>query len=143
VGDFSDERFAIEDRFSIGWGSTTPVRFENDGSAAPVALPSVALVIRDGRGDAVTLGPYPLHRFVGVVITQIFVAEGTGHAQLRAYADQVAAIWRDGVGRGAQITAGTNSTLTFWTPYFEMAGPRTGYLQGNVTVPFYRDVIYV
>jgi len=142
MGDFTDTRAVIEGRFASGWGSTTPVRWENAPFLPPAESPYVALFIRDGYGQPIALGPHPLHRFLGVVITQVFVAEGDGNGAARSLGDQVAAVWRDSEGRGVQLAVGTNGVLTFSTPYLEVIGARNGFWQANVSAPFTRDQIY-
>lgn len=132
---FADEAKAIESRMQANW-STTPVKYEGVPFAA-VVTPYVALFVRDGEGQQISLGTVALRRWVGVIIIQVFVPEDTGTRQARIYADGVGAIFDR-----AQFSVDNSGTIRCRIPSVEMIGVRDGWLQINVTIPFIRDRQY-
>lgn len=123
------ERATCESLFATGWGSTTPIDYENVPFTAPSAAPWVRIVIRPGPAvTGGTTGSTALNVTTGRVWVQVFVPEGTGTDKARQLADSAASIF------GHQRSNG----LLFLTPEFTAVGVANGYFQYNVSVPYRR-----
>ena len=134
---FEEFRDFAETKFGTDWTST-PIEFENIPestalvSAKESKSPWVRFTIRDGDGQRKTIGSdSPVNRYVGVIIVQIFVAQKTGTATARGYADDVAADWN----------GFTQPCLEFRTPSIAVPGEIGGWFQINVSIPFQNDEI--
>lgn len=134
---FANERAAIESRFAANW-TTTRIKYENTQFEQPKTA-WVALFILNGDGQQISLGlsPNPLHRYVGVIMVQIFLPESSGTQTGRAYADTIASVFRR-----AQFSNGSSGTITCRTPSISPGNLRDGWFQINVTCPFQRDVYH-
>lgn len=132
---FADERAAIEARFAANW-STTRVKYENTQFEQPRTA-WVALFILNGDGRAISIGNDPLHRYAGVISVQVHVPESSGTQTGRAYADTIAAIFRN-----RQFSNGSSGTITCRVPSIGIPVVRDGWYQINVTCPYQRDVYH-
>lgn len=132
---FADFAKAIESRLQTNW-TTTPIKFESV-PFREMADAYVALFIRDGEGNQISLGTPALRRWPGIVIIQVLVKEDTSTRVARGYADTIAAIF-DRV----QFSVDGSGTITCATPSIQIIGTRDGYFQLNVTVPYHRDKQY-
>ncbi len=132
---FEDAAKAIESRLQANW-STTPIKFENAPFAETTSA-YVALYIRDGEGNQVSLGTPALRRWPGLIIVQVFVPENTGTRKAREYADDIGPIF-DRV----QFSSGGSGTITCRTPSIDVIGLKFGWWQVNVTVMFSRNRQY-
>lgn len=135
---FKDAVTAIENRMSANW-TTTPVKYESVPFKETVAA-YVALFIRDGEGNQISLGGSTepvVHRWPGVIIVQVFVPQDSSIRTAREYADGIGAIFHR-----AQFSSGGSGVITCRVPSVEMIGVRNGWLQANVTIPFHRDKQY-
>lgn len=136
MGQFAEERKAIEGRFSSNW-TTTSIKYENVPFTQPTTA-WVALFIRNGAGGRNSIGTTtPRRRFFGSIIIQIFVLPLSGSATARGYADTIAAIYRD-----ASFACGSTGTIVCQEPAIETLGERNGWFQVNVTVPYRRDDVF-
>ncbi len=129
---WASERTAIESRLNANW-TTTPIKYE----WAPfqeTRNPYVALFIRNGDRNQITLGSNPTVRSISLVIVQIFVPQEQGTALAKTYADSIAAIF-DRV----QIVTADSNLISFQTASAEAVGELEGWSQFNVTIPFSRD----
>ena len=132
---WADERRAIESLFATGWGSTTPVQYDN----APFRQPTTAWVrftILDGEGQQISLGSTAVHRWHGLIKVNIFTPAAGGTATARGYADTVAEIFRR-----VRTSYGNSGTIEFGTPTLERVGgeDETAWHHMVVTTPFRRD----
>lgn len=128
----ASERTAIESRLQANW-STTPIKYE----WAPFQethAPYIALFIRNGERNQITLGGNPTVRSISLVIVQIFVPAEQGTSLAKTYADSIAAIF-DRV----QLMTGDSNLISFQTASAEAVGEVDGWAQVNVTIPFSRD----
>ncbi len=126
---------AIETRLQANW-STTPIKYENAPFPEPTAA-YVALFIRDGEGNQISLGSPAVRRWPGLIILQIFVPADTGTRKALEYADDLGPIF-DRV----QFSDGESGTITCRTPSTQIIGSRHGWQQVNVTIGFHRDKQY-
>lgn len=129
---WSSERKAIEARFSTNW-TTTPIRYENV-PFVETRTPYVALFIRNGDRNQITLGSNPTIRSVSLIIVQIFVPADHGNVLAKTYADTIAAIFDR-----AQFTTDDSNLISCQTASAESVGQAEGWFQVNVTVPYTRD----
>lgn len=133
---FSDERKAIEKRFSNGWGTTTKIKLENVEFDRP-ATPWVEVTVLTGIGSQINLGmDSPLHRYSGTIVVKIFTKEDLGTGLGRTLADSAASIFRN-----AQFSDGTSGLIRCDTPYLVSQGTNEGWHQLQVRVPYSRDVV--
>ncbi len=132
---FADERAAIEGRFAANWSATT-VKYENIPFTVP-ATSWVALTIRSGVGNQISLGNSPLHRYQGVVFVDIFAPPEGGTEAAKTLADTAEAIFRN-----ASFNQGNSGQLLFRTPYLNVVGERNGWFQLSLTCPYHRDRIH-
>lgn len=87
---------AIEGLFATGWGTTTPVRYDNVPFTAPDSSAWVSVEVWDGRSIKGSLGAgVQLRRSVGTVFVTIYTPINNGSKAARDYADQVVLIFRD------------------------------------------------
>lgn len=137
---FEEFRTFAETKFQTDWAAT-PVEWENFPESAALTAaknaksPWVRFVIRDGSGARKTVGADSrVNRFAGSLIHQIFVAQKTGTAVARDYADAIAGIWDGFSGE---------SDLEFRTPVITNVGDNSGWFQLNVEIGFLNDEIMI
>ena len=127
---FEAERAAIEAKFATGWANRTPVAFDNSRFISPTAGSWVRLTIIPGDSFNASLGVNHV-RNVGIISLQIFVQEDSGTRQARQLADQAATILENQRFNGIRTRAASLARV----------GESGSYLQMNLNVPYYRDVI--
>lgn len=146
---FALTRQAIEARFATAWAiaePTVPVKYQNALFDQPANSEWVALHVLDGPGAQASLETGPFHRYVGVIVIQIFVPENTGTQRARTLGDNAASVFLVS-NRGAAFKAGGGNPLdgsgriTCLTPAIEPGEVNEGWFQMNVNVPYQRDVI--
>lgn len=93
--------------------------------------------IVDGDGEQLSLGSSKHFRTMGLMIVQLFGPLGTGDADLREIADQIAT----GVdGNGINLFRSVKADgLTWRTPSVTNVGRSENWWQINVTCPFYYE----
>lgn len=135
---FADERQGIELRFQTGWGSTTPVKYENVAFTEPKDGPWVFFHIASEDGKQVSLGPVDqvTHRHLGVIVIQVFALKDTGTNDGKLLADQAGEIFRS-----ADFRTPAGARIVCKTPSLEVIGVGQGWYQINVRVPYFRDVV--
>ena len=133
---FEEFRAFVEGKMQTDW-TATPIEFENVNDSAALTTaknnksPWIRFVIRSGDGNLQTIGSNSrLDRFAGNLIAQIFVAQKTGTAIARGYADDIADIWRGYAGQPC---------VQFYTPFSNEIGDNEGWFQINVNIPFLND----
>ena len=94
---FAAERTAIEARFATEWAttshSTVPVAYENvDFSPPATADPWVAIYIRNGAADVVTVGPV-VTRVGGLIQVSVYAPANEGTHEAREIADSAAGVF--------------------------------------------------
>lgn len=135
---------AVENLFSVEWGDTTPVKYDNVPFVTP-ATSWVELTIMDGPSKKMSLGAgVQLRRSLGTVFVTVYCPIDLGSKQARQYADQVVDIFRD-----VQV-----SGITFHEPSKQRRGeshyPNTGasantsgstakWYQMSVAIPYHYD----
>jgi len=132
---YLDERRAFEVRFSTQWGATTLIRWEG----VPFKMPDpsiawVALYVRPGAANRITIGPNPRVRVNGRVIVQVFTPEATSLSVTYGYADTIADIFRE-----AEFSYGNSGLIRCRQPEVAVIGMDSGWLQKNVVCPYIRD----
>ncbi len=128
---WGSERKAVQARLADNW-TTTVIKFEN----VPLKKTYdkyIALFIRHGERDQLTLGSDPTVRSTSLVIIQIFVPKDTGTDLAKAYADTLAALF-DRI----QLIDEESNLLSFETADIEEVGEDGAWYQVNVTVPYTR-----
>jgi hypothetical protein len=122
----SQLRVRFNDQFS-----SAPIAWPNVEFTPPVRSPWVRFNVLDADSFQTTIGATTNnHRFVGIVVINIFVPLDVGNASALAMADVVAAIFRNWCGSTVRCRAASVKDL----------GPDgNGWYQVNVVVPFQRD----
>ena len=134
---FAAERTSIEARFATEWAatdhSTVPVAYENVDFSPPLeADPWVAIYIRNGAADVITIGP-SVTRTGGLIQVSVYAPASEGTHEAREIADSAA-----GVFNIVQFTCGAD-VITTGPAYLSSRGTSDGYHQLDVTIPFQRD----
>ena len=139
---YPNARTALELRLKNGWGTTTPIKWQNVRFDAPVdknsnPLPYIAFILRSGVGEDITLGSdNPWQRWTGIVVIQIFTLENTGMKLATQYAETIKNIY---LTQPRQISYLSSGIIRLFAPYATEVGNVSGYYQTNVTIPFKRD----
>ncbi len=135
---------------------TTPiqlVRFENDGAndldPSKSAEPWLALTIREGDGFAVSIGPEPVRRYVGICIVSIYAPKGQGTGEIRKIASALSTsiLKRNTLPkickeqRESELKEDEYLRILARTGNFAIIGESDRWFQGNLTIPFEFDVI--
>ena len=135
---FAAERKAIEERFLTQWALSTKsavvTLFENSAISPPTEEPFVALYIRSGAGQQISLGSSPLDRYDGLIIVQVFVPEETGTQEAREIADVVETIFKR-----QSFSSGAGGLIRCRLAALDPMGNKAGWLQSNVSIPYQRD----
>lgn len=139
MGQYLDERRAIEGRFGTVWANQTPVKYENDKTQNPAKDPYVTLTILRGEAAVASIGASPLRRYLGIVIVRVFVPEGNGSKRVEELLELAESAFLDSNGAGIQLTSGVKGLITFQTPSPEVAGMGGGFYMSILRVPYYRD----
>jgi len=123
-------RQAIESRLASGW-STTPIAWDNVYFSPPANSPFLRMTILFGEELQVSmLNGYRQH---GIIDISVFVPVGSGTATAYSYADTLS-----GLFRGQQFSGiSCRGAKTTRIPSLEK-----GWVQLNVSIPFYADTIY-
>jgi len=134
---FSDERAAIESRFSANW-TTTDIK--RDG--VPFTQPDndtawVAITVENASEEETTIGSNARHVFRGNIIVQVFTPPHAGSDLARQYADTIATIWRR-----QEFSSGSSGTIWCRTPGIRVIGETDGWYQINVVTEYERHVTY-
>lgn len=131
---YASERAAIEDRWKTLWVDGASPRTETAYENVPIEEPDtswVRLTIKNGEGRQISAGDpgNNTHRYVGVIVIQIFTPAAEGTNAGRVLADHAADVFRNVAFGGVQ------------TKVPHVAGSQSGdkWHQYNVTVPFWRD----
>ena len=135
---FETHRQHIEDRFNTNFATgTTPVQYDNvdfliSGSSTLADNKGLdewcRLTIIPGETTNQTVGA-TRQRSVGVIIVQVFTKTGTGSDRARAIADSIKTVFENKSFNGVRTHATSISRI----------GDSDGYLQINVSTPFYVD----
>jgi hypothetical protein len=140
---FVAERQAIIARLLANW-STTPVRLENQPAnpADNLSAGYVAVCIRDGNGEQVTLGPSPSLRFIGVIFLEVFVPRHAldGDILARTYAENLAAIFRL-VQFQVTYASKPSGLITCYVPEMHSAQDEHEWWKVVVTCPYSRQLV--
>ena len=137
MGNFEDERRAIEQRFQDNF-TTYPVKYENVPFTQPEGNPWVALTILSGGGEIGSLGTgmtSRLERFSGIIQIDIYTPEDDGTKTAREAADTIAAIF-DVV----QFEAGSSGKITTRVPSYSTMGVQNGWHHSVVSVAYHRTI---
>ena len=129
---WASERKAIESRLATNW-ATTPIRYENV-PFQETRDPFIALVIRNGERQQVTLGASPTIRTISIIGINIFVPHESGLSVARTYADTIAAIF-DRV----QFMTDDNNLISCQTATAQSVDAGDGWAQVSLTIPYSRD----
>ena len=132
---FDDAAKAIETRLSAAW-VTTKIRYVN-APFVETRTPYVALFVLDGEGHQISLGAVVLHRWVGVILMQVFVLQDTGTRLAKTYANTLGAVFDR-----AEFSSGASGLIRCRVPSVQEIGITNGWYQLNVSVPFIRDKTY-
>lgn len=127
---YAAERQSIEGLFQTGWGSTTPVAWDNVEYTPVSGTAWVDFRILNGSESAIVISG-DQYRNVGLVNINIFTPEGVGSSSARTLADTAAGIFR-GV---------TVDDITFRAPSIRTLGVMNGWYQTNLSIPFFRDTL--
>jgi len=135
---FEQHRQYIEDRFNTNFATnTTPVQYDNvdfliKGSSTLTDNKGLdewcRLTIIPGLTVNADIGANR-QRSVGVITVQVFTTSGTGSDRARAIADSVKTVFENKSFNGVRTQA---TSIT-------RVGDSEGYLQMNVSTPFYVD----
>jgi len=128
-----DERRAIEGRFSANY-SATPIQYENVPLNEQVTDAWVALFIRHGDSEQVSIGDNPWFRDVSVIMLQMFNPKNKGTARLKQLADLIVPIWRR-----AEFSLDDSGLIRCRAPSVVEVGVQGDWFQANVEVPYIRD----
>ena len=132
----------IEKRFKNQWGSTTVVEYMNVDFTPPANAAFVKLEISDIDSNQITTGcATNLFRTIGFINITILLPVGSGPLQMRTYADQIMAIFRNWSSDGivcmapkAYLSGNRVGKVTL-----EYAGQKRDWMRGIVEVPYRRD----
>ena len=139
MSSFSDELQAIESRFKTQWDagsySAIPVSYENVDFNPPNNALYVAVFVRPGNAEQVSLGSgTQWSRYFGVIIISVFVPANKQRATAHDLANAAANVFHR-----AQFSTGVSGTITCRVPYETVVGTSGGRFQIDVTCPFKRD----
>lgn len=134
---YKQELLDIQSRFDTQFAAAkpgVPIAYENIEFTPPDNAYWVRLYILNGDANQISLGAAKsLHRFVGVIVVQVFGPANEGEAGVRDVADAVANIFR---------AVDFGSGITCRSPTYTRVGVQGAYFQGNVSAPFYRDELF-
>ena len=145
------ERKAIGTLFNTGWGSTTPISYQNRDFSPPEGSEWVRLTINPADSFRIELGTGLKHeRTVGIVQVQVFVPANTGDGRSTELGDMVADIFRDQQVDLLDPSDGVTvmGRIIFRTPTLRPIGVDTRlemkglFYQMNVSVPYVRDSVH-
>jgi len=146
------ERKAIGTLFNTGWGTTTPVSYENRDYRPPASSEWVRLKILAVDSFRTEIGTGARHeRTVGLVTVQVFVPGNTGDGRAFELGDMVADIFRSQQVQLYDPADGVTviGRILFRIPTVRNVGVgdqvrvdntlKGLYYQVNVSVPYLRD----
>lgn len=131
---------AIENLFTSGWGTTTPIKYDNSPFTAPVTA-WVSIETWDGLSKKASLGTVALRRSTGTTFVNIYTPLNKGSKPARLLADTVQSIFRDKQVSG--ITFEEADVRRVGEQYFSINGVQstTQWYQLVVAVPYFHDII--
>lgn len=137
----SSVRAACEMLFQQEWISApatprTPIKFEEVPFKQAAAQRYVALRVVITSGQQMSIGYPALERQRGFVAVEIFTEENVG-----ARVADILADYAQRVFRRRQVKR-NNTVLSFEMGYVLNPGPRLGYVQRNVIMPFDADELF-
>ncbi len=141
MSNLDEERKAIQTRFDTAWGAgpyaTISVAYENVDFDPPVNAAYVALYIRPGSGDQISLGSgEQWSRYIGVILFSIYVPANSGQKQANDIAEFIALIFQK-----QQFTAGAKSSIVCDIPSITVIGKEANLFRTDLSIPFQRDTL--
>lgn len=132
---YVEENTAIRTLFNTGWGSTTPIAYENEKFNPPNDAPYVVLTVRPDDAFQHEIGSAGAHfRHPGLIFIMVFSPPDKGNAAALALADQAAEIFR------RQRSTFTDGRILYRAPTVTPIGiTDEGYFHVNVVIPYIRD----
>lgn len=133
---YVEENTAIRTLFNAGWGSTTPIVYENEKYVPQANTPFVNVNIRPDNASQIELGGLPgsHHRHPGLIFVTVYGPPDRGTREALELADQAADIFRK------QRSTYTNGRILYRTPTITPLGlTEEQYFQVNVVIPYVRD----
>jgi hypothetical protein len=129
------ENTAIRTLFNTGWGSTTPIAYENEKFTPPNDAPYVSLVIRPDDAFQHEIGSTKVtFRAPGLIFIMIFSPPDRGNGAALALGEQAAVIFR------RQSSTFTDGRILYRAPTVTPIGiTDEGYFHVNVVIPYIRD----
>ena len=131
------ENTAIRTLFNAGWGSTTPIAYENEEFDTPSdgETSYVSLVIRPDDAFQHEIGSTRVtFRHPGLIFVMIFSPPDKGNAVALALAEQAAVIFR------RQRSTFTDGRILYRAPSTKPIGiTDEGWFHVNVVIPYVRD----
>ena len=130
---YVDENTAIRTLFNTGWGTTTPIVYENEPDANTAF---VAVNVRPDTAEEIEIGTVAggHARHPGLIFVRVYIPPDRGTAEALTLADQAADIFR------RQRSSFTDGRILYRTPTITPIGlTEENYFQVNVVIPYVRD----
>ncbi|MBU0651175.1 DUF4128 domain-containing protein [bacterium] len=135
---YETERKLIETYFKSEWDISVyagvPVKYENVDFVYPENSEFVALYIKSGSADQITLGDEPIVRNAGLVDIQLFAPINTGTKTIKEIIDFLVLMFER-----KQLSEG-DVYIVFNQAQINEIGEQENYYQINVSFPFRKDV---
>jgi len=129
--DWEDAVSKIQTLFNTGWGTTTPIAWDNV-DYRPGIVSWVRFFVMEDESNQMDMGSTLLrYRNGGMAVIYIFVPQNTGTQAAKGLADTASAIFR-GV---------TSDEIIFRAPSIKTIGISGAWYQINVLVPYEWDLI--
>ena len=90
---YIQERIDIETRLSTGWGTTTPIAWDNVDYVPTAGTPWIRCEILPGDVEALEFGRDTKKEYEGIININIFTEKDTGSVLARTYADTLSALF--------------------------------------------------
>ena len=133
----TEENTAIRTLFNAGWGTTTPIAYENEAFTPPSDADTsyVSLIIRPDDASQHEIGSTNVtFRQPGLIFVMIFSPPDKGNAAALALGEQAAVIFR------RQSSTFTDGRILYRAPSIKPIGiTDEGYFHVNVVIPYVRD----
>jgi hypothetical protein len=137
---FEPTRKLLEQTFATGWGSRSPVKYENVAFAQPANAKWVGFFVRWGDGSQVSLGPSGsrMDRESGAIIIQVFTPKNSGQKASMDECDFAGSIFR--MQTLTDSVAGVEVVCR--VPTLSDQGEQDELLQKTVSVLFQVDALF-
>jgi hypothetical protein len=129
-------RSMVESRLATGWGTRTPIKFENVTFVQPTTGDWIAISTMFGQSTQISMGSPKFERIRCLVMVQIFTDKNCGQKTALLHAGFLRNIFQ------SQQIIFNGINVVFETLQLVHTGTRPDNYQLNVKVPFNADVQY-